>query len=76
MKKKSIAFLLNLICFGVLFVVFRYGVGSILPLPYLPLLIGSAVLASFLAPKFMVQNQNESEVSVVKIPFVKSVKKL
>ena len=76
MKKTQLALLLNLVCFGVLFVVFRYGVGTLLPLSYLPLVIGSAVLASFLAPKFMVHHLNGVERIVVKIPFLKSVKKL
>ncbi|MDG1760483.1 MAG: hypothetical protein P8L72_02520 [Flavobacteriaceae bacterium] len=76
MKKQYIALLLNFICFGILFVIFRYGVGTLLPLSYLPLLLGSAVLASFLAPKFVVHKENGTERIVVKIPFVKSVKKL
>lgn len=52
MQVKTKVFLLNLIAFGVLFVNFRMGIGLLMPLPYLPLLLGSAVLASFVSPKF------------------------
>ena len=76
MKKQQLALLFNLLCFGALFVFFRYGIGSLLPLSYLPLVLGSAVLASFLAPKFLVHKENGEQIMVVKLPFVKSVKKL
>jgi len=57
MSKSTIAFILNLFCFGGLFLVFRLFFGSLLPLPHLPLLLGSAVMATFVSPKFFVKNQ-------------------
>lgn len=55
MRKTTVAFILNLFCFALLFLLFRIGIGSLLPLSHLPLLLGSAVLASFVAPKFFVK---------------------
>ena len=57
MNAKSKALRLNLVIFGVLFVLFRVGIGVLMPLPYLPLLLGSAVLASFGAPKFLAKGE-------------------
>lgn len=76
MKKKQLALVFNFLCFVILFAFFRYGVGSLLPLSYLPLLLGSAVLASFFAPKFVAQKENGVERLMVKIPFKKSLIKL
>jgi len=42
MNVKTKALTLNLVAFGVLFVLFRIGIGILIPLPYLPLLLGSA----------------------------------
>ena len=56
MNKSTIAFWLNLFCFAILFLLFRIGIGSLLPLSHVPLLLGSAVLASFASPKFLVKN--------------------
>lgn len=71
MSVKSKALILNLIVFGVLFVLFRIGIGMLLPLPYLPLLLGSAVLASFCSPKFI----SKSNTLWVKYPWKKEPKK-
>ena len=68
---KSKALMLNLIVFGVLFVLFRVGIGMLLPLPYLPLLLGSAVLASFCSPKFIAKGNT----LWVKYPWKKEPKK-
>jgi hypothetical protein len=57
MRKSTISFVLNLFCFGGLFLLFRLFIGSLLPLSHLPLLLGSAVIATFVAPKFFVKNQ-------------------
>ncbi len=76
MKKSTQALLFNFICFGLLFLFFRYVVGGLIPLPYLPLVLGSAVLASFVAPKFLVKQENDREVLYIKFPFLKSAKKL
>ena len=58
MSKSTTAFLLNLISFGILFVFFRLFIGHLLPLSHLPLLLGSAILASFVSPKFFVKNKS------------------
>lgn len=71
MHVKTKALILNLVVFGVLFVFFRIGIGVLLPLPYLPLLLGSAVLASFSAPKFLVKGEE----LWVKYPWKKAPKK-
>jgi hypothetical protein len=57
MSKSTLAFILNLISFGGLFLLFRLCIGSLLPLSHLPLLLGSAVMATFVAPKFFVKDQ-------------------
>ena len=72
MSLKSKALLFNLISFGALFILFRVGIGVLIPLPYLPLLIGSSVLASFLAPKFLVKENT----LWIKIPLKKASRKL
>jgi len=71
MNVKTKALVLNLITFGVLFVLFRIGIGLLMPLPYLPLLLGSAVLASFCSPKFL----TKGEKLWVKYPWKKAPKK-
>ena len=71
MPVKSKGLVLNLIVFGVLFVLFRTGIGLLMPLPYLPLLLGSAVLASFCAPKFLAKGEE----LWVKYPWSKTPKK-
>lgn len=75
-SKQQLTLVLNLMCFGILFVIFRYGLGTLFPLSYLPLVLGSAVLASFLAPKFIVRKKDGIEKIVVKIPFKNSVAEL
>lgn len=72
MNIKTKALLLNLFFFGLLFVFFRVGIGYLMPLPYLPLLLGAAVLASFCAPKFLVKKNK----IWIKYPWKKDPKKL
>jgi len=71
MNAKSKALSLNLVIFGVLFVLFRVGIGVLMPLPYLPLLLGSAVLSSFCDPKFLAKGEE----LWVKYPWKKEPKK-
>jgi len=71
MSAKNKALFFNLLTFGILFIFFRIGIGVLLPLPYLPLLLGAAVLASFCSPKFLVK---EGELWV-KYPWKKTPKK-
>ncbi|MGC6479916.1 MAG: hypothetical protein ACON42_06025 [Flavobacteriaceae bacterium] len=55
MHLKTKALLGNLTSFGILFFGFRYGIAYLIPLPYVPLAVGSAVAASFLSPKFLIK---------------------
>ena len=66
------ALLYNLFVFALLFVFFRLVIGTLMPLPYIPLLLGSGVLASFVAPKFLVKEGK----LYVKFPWRKKPKKL
>jgi len=72
MSKRNKAFILNFICFAVLFIFFRYLITVFFSLPYLPLLVGAALFASFFTPKFII-NKNQI---YIKFPFVKKLKKL
>lgn len=71
MKATIKALLLNLLCFGVLFFFFRFGINALMPLPYIPLLLVAAVLASVIAPKFLVKQKQ----LFVKFPWKKQPKK-
>ena len=71
MSVKTKALMLNIVVFAVLFVLFRVGIGMLMPLPYLPLLLGSAVLASFCSPKFLTKDEE----LWVKYPWKKAPKK-
>lgn len=55
MHLKTQALLGNLFSFGLLFFGFRYGITYFIPLPYVPLVVGSAIGASFLSPKLLIQ---------------------
>ncbi|MBA22410.1 MAG: hypothetical protein CMP52_03600 [Flavobacteriales bacterium] len=67
MNKKTKALLLNLICFGVLFLTTKTIIGSFIPLSYIPLIAFSALLASIFSPKFLVEKGK----LLVKIPLIK-----
>jgi hypothetical protein len=66
MRATTKAFILNLLCFGVLFLFFRY-ILLLLGLSYLLAMLMAAVLASVGAPKFLVKK----EVMWVKLPWRK-----
>ncbi len=72
MTKKNKTLFLNIICFAFVFLAFRIGIGSLLPLPHLPLVVGSAVLASFITPKFLIKDKK----IWVKYPWKKQPKEL
>jgi hypothetical protein len=46
-------FLLNLLCFAVLFVFFRFVLLLLVGLPYLLLILMAAILAGLISPKFL-----------------------
>ena len=66
MRATTKAFILNLLCFAVLFLFFRY-ILLLLGLSYLLAMLMAAVLASLSAPKFLVKK----EVMWVKLPWRK-----
>jgi hypothetical protein len=77
MNAKTKALLLNFACFVSIFLIFRLGLPSIgLRLPHIPLLVISAVAASFLAPKFAVRQKDGKEVLIMKSLFKKEPKEL
>ena len=69
-KRKALFF--NLICFGLLFVLVKTIIGTLIPLFYIPLIAFSALLASVFSPKFLV---NKGKL-YIKIPLVKEPREL
>ena len=72
MSIKTKALIFNLVCFALLFFVFRFLFGMIFTIPSLGLAFISAVWASILTPKFFVKD----DILWIKIPFVLNPKKL
>ena len=68
MHAKTKAFLLNLLCFAVLFVLYRFVLLLLVGFPYQLVMLMAAILASLSAPKFLVKK----EVLWVKFPWRKS----
>ena len=68
MKKETIALCLNFVCFGGFFLFFKNGIGSLVPMSYVPLVALSALFTAIASPKFLV---NEGKL-YMKIPFVKT----
>jgi len=69
-KRKALFF--NLICFGLLFVLVKTIIGTLIPMSYIPLIAFSALLASVFSPKFLV---NKGKL-YIKIPLVKEPRDL
>ena len=72
MNVKTKALVLNLICFGFLFVVIKTIMGTLIPMSYIPLIAFSALLASVFSPKFLVEKGK----LYIKIPLVKEPREL
>ena len=72
MNIKTKALVLNLICFGFLFVVVKTIIGTLIPMSYIPLIAFSALLASVFSPKFLVEKGK----LYIKIPLVKEPREL
>jgi phosphoribulokinase len=68
MRTKTKAFLLNLLCFAVLFVLYRFVLLLTTDFPYLLVMLMAAILASLSAPKFLVKK----EVLWMKLPWRKA----
>jgi len=75
MSVKTKALVLNFICFALLYVFFQFGIGALgFQLPWIALIVISAVLASFIAPKFGVITKEGKEVLIMKTLFRKDIK--
>ena len=72
MNVKTKALLFNLICFGLLFVLVKTIIGTLIPMSYIPLIAFSALIASIFSPKFLVEKGK----SYIKIPLVKEPREL
>ena len=72
MNVKRRALLFNLICFGLLFVLVKTIIGTLIPMSYIPLIAFSALLANVFSPKFLV---NKGKL-YIKIPLVKEPREL
>lgn len=67
MKKETLALLLNFIFFGSIFLFFKYGIGTLMPMSYVPLIFLSVLFTGIVSPKFLV---NKGKL-FVKLPFRK-----
>tara|TARA_B110000037_G_scaffold74178_1_gene88983 strand:+ start:507 stop:725 length:219 start_codon:yes stop_codon:yes gene_type:complete len=66
-KRKALFF--NLICFGLLFVLVKTIIGTLISMSYIPLIAFSALLASVFSPKFLVdKGKLYIKISLVKEP--------
>lgn len=72
MNVKTKALLLNLICFGFLFILIKTVIGTFLPMSYIALIAFSALLSSVFSPKFLVEKGK----LYVKIPLIKEPREL
>ena len=72
MNVKTKALLFNLICFGLLFVLVKTIIGTLIPMSYIPLIVFSALIASVFSPKFLVEKGK----LYIKIPLVKEPREL
>ena len=67
MNVNTKSLLLNLFCFGVLFLLIKTVIGTLITQSYKPLIVFSALLASIFSPKFLVEKGK----LFVKLPLVK-----
>ena len=76
MSKKTKAFLYNLICFAILFIIFRYLIEQYTGLTgyYIPLT--AFVVGTLLAPKFQAATFNGEEKIFMRWLFLKGVKEI
>lgn len=72
MNVNTKSLLLNLFCFGVLFLLIKTVIGTLITLSYIPLIVFSALLASIFCPKFLVEKGK----LFVKLPLVKKPREL
>ena len=72
MNVKTKALLFNLICFGLLFVLIKTIIGTLIPMSHIPLIAFSALIASVFSPKFLVEKGK----LYIKTPLVKEPREL
>lgn len=72
MNVNTKSLLLNLFCFGVLFLITKTVIGTLITLSYIPLIVFSVLLASIFSPKFLVEKGK----LFVKLPLVKKPREL
>ena len=72
MNVNTKSLLLNLFCFGVLFLLIKTVIGTLIKLSYIPLIVFSALLASIFSPKFLVEKGK----LFIKLPLVKKPREL
>jgi hypothetical protein len=72
MNVNTKSLLLNLFCFGVLFLLIKTVIGTLITLSYIPLIVFSALLASIFSPKFLVEKGK----LFMKLPLVKKPREL
>lgn len=76
MSKKTKALLYNLICFAVLFIIFRYVIDRYTGLTGIWIPLTAFVVGTILAPKFQAIKTNEGEKIFMKWIFMKGVKEI
>ena len=67
MKKETLALVLNFIFFGGFFLLFKNGIGSLIPMSYVPLIVLAALFTGIVSPKFLVNKGH----LFMKLPFLK-----
>lgn len=76
MKPKTKAFVLNFICFAVLYILVYFLIGQFTQLTGWMKPVASAIAASILAPKFQAIRTNEGEVVFMQWMFLKGVHRM
>jgi len=76
MRPKIKAILLNFLGFAILFLVARIGFGYVLTIDRLYLVLGAAIIASILAPKFAVVEVEGSSKILMKWIFIKGFREI
>lgn len=76
MSKKVKSFLYNLICFAVLFILFRFLIDKYTGLTGLLIPITAFVIGTLLAPKFQAVNTPDGEKIFMRWIFVKGVRQV
>ena len=76
MSKKTKAFLFNLICFAILFIIFRYLIKWYTNLSGLWIPVTAGVVSTLISPKFQASHTRAGEKLFMKWIFVKGIKEV